>query len=99
MTEIPDSYRLLGLTVDASPEVIAARRSELVKIHHPDKQGGDRTSFEKIIEAAKDAIRIAHALPCLMCKGGGQVFVGRGFHRVAFPCGACAGKGKRFFEK
>ena len=40
----------LGLTAPASKEDIKARFKELVKLHHPDANGGDRGSEEKLRE-------------------------------------------------
>lgn len=40
----------LGLSANASKEDIKARYKELVKRHHPDLNGGDRTSEDKLLE-------------------------------------------------
>ena len=40
----------LGLETDASGEEIKARFKELVKRHHPDANGGDRSSEDKLRE-------------------------------------------------
>lgn len=40
----------LGLDETASPEVITARYKELVKRHHPDANGGDRSCEDKLRE-------------------------------------------------
>jgi DnaJ-class molecular chaperone len=40
----------LGLEADASPEEAKARFKALVKRHHPDANGGDRSSEDKLRE-------------------------------------------------
>ena len=40
----------LGLDVDASPQDVKARFKSLVKRHHPDANGGDRSSEDKLRE-------------------------------------------------
>ncbi|GJM03325.1 MAG: molecular chaperone DnaJ [Rhodomicrobium sp.] len=42
------SLTQLGLTADATKDDIKARYKELVKRHHPDLNGGDRTSEDKL---------------------------------------------------
>ena len=42
------SYDALGLKDDAGPEEIKARYKQLVKQHHPDSNGGDRGSEDKL---------------------------------------------------
>jgi DnaJ-class molecular chaperone len=40
----------LGLEGDASPQEVKTRFKTLVKRHHPDANGGDRSSEEKLRE-------------------------------------------------
>lgn len=42
------SLRALNLDIDATAEQIKARYKELVKRHHPDANGGDRASEDKL---------------------------------------------------
>lgn len=42
------AYEDLGLPHSAAPEAIKARYKELVKRHHPDANGGDRSSEERL---------------------------------------------------
>jgi hypothetical protein len=42
--------RTLGLDEHASAEDIKARYKEMVKLHHPDRHGGDRSSEDKLRE-------------------------------------------------
>jgi DnaJ-class molecular chaperone len=44
------SLRALGLGDDARREDIKSRFKELVKVHHPDANGGDSRSEEKLRE-------------------------------------------------
>lgn len=50
MTET-DFYKVLGVPRDADAKLIRARYKQLVKIHHPDKAGGDTTIFNAISQA------------------------------------------------
>ena len=50
------AIRTLGLEKTATSEEIKAKYKELVKKHHPDANGGDRTSeeiFREVIQAHK----------------------------------------------
>ena len=40
----------LGLDVDANPQQVKARFKELVKRHHPDANGGDRSTEDRLVE-------------------------------------------------
>ncbi|MBN9246035.1 MAG: DnaJ domain-containing protein, partial [Hyphomicrobium sp.] len=42
--------RVLDLSDEATPQDIKTRFKELVKIHHPDANGGDSRSEEKLRE-------------------------------------------------
>jgi len=44
------AFHVLGLEIDAERPEIKARFKELVKRHHPDANGGDRTSEDKLRE-------------------------------------------------
>src|SRR5262249_49049145 len=44
------AFHMLGLEIDAERAEIKARFKELVKRHHPDANGGDRTSEDKLRE-------------------------------------------------
>jgi len=46
-----DFYESLNVSRDASPEAIKKSYRKLVKIHHPDKTGGDDIKFKQISEA------------------------------------------------
>jgi curved DNA-binding protein CbpA len=48
------AFEVLGLEIDANPVEIKARFKELVKRHHPDSHGGDR-SFEDRLRAVIQA--------------------------------------------
>ncbi len=48
-----DFYRRLGITSDASPEVIKKQYRRLMKHYHPDRPGGDLEISKKIIEAGE----------------------------------------------
>ena len=43
----------LGLEVGATPKQVKARFKELVKRHHPDANGGDRSTEDRLIEVIK----------------------------------------------
>jgi curved DNA-binding protein CbpA len=43
----------LGLEAGASPSQVKARFKELVKRHHPDANGGDRSTEDRLIEVIK----------------------------------------------
>lgn len=48
------AFDTLGLDIDASAEALKARYKELVKRHHPDANGGDRSSedrFRAVVQA------------------------------------------------
>lgn len=50
------AFETLGLSPDATPEEIKSRYKEMLKLHHPDANQGDRTSEDKLrasIEAHK----------------------------------------------
>jgi hypothetical protein len=40
----------LGLEVSATPQQVKARFKELVKRHHPDANGGDRSTEDRLVE-------------------------------------------------
>lgn len=40
----------LGLDADATPQQVKARFKELVKRHHPDANGGDRSTEDRLVE-------------------------------------------------
>ncbi len=40
----------LGLDVDATPQQVKTRFKELVKRHHPDANGGDRSTEDRLVE-------------------------------------------------
>jgi hypothetical protein len=40
----------LGLDIDATPQEVKARFKELVKRHHPDVNGGDRSTEDRLVE-------------------------------------------------
>ena len=40
----------LGLDVDASPQQVKTRFKDLVKRHHPDANGGDRSTEDRLVE-------------------------------------------------
>ena len=42
------AFEMLGLEIDAAAQEIKARFKELVKAHHPDAHGGDRTSEDRL---------------------------------------------------
>jgi len=44
------AFDKLGLEVDAEPAEIKARFKELVKRHHPDVNGGDRSTEDRLVE-------------------------------------------------
>ncbi len=44
---------VMGLTAGATLQVIKARYKELVKQHHPDANGGDRSTEDRLIEIIK----------------------------------------------
>ena len=44
------SLAVLGLDETATPDIIKARYKELVKRHHPDANGGDRSTEDKLRE-------------------------------------------------
>ena len=44
------AFATLGLDIDAASAEIKARFKELVKRHHPDANGGDRSSEERLVE-------------------------------------------------
>ena len=44
------SLTILGLDETATPEIIKTRYKELVKRHHPDANGGDRSTEDKLRE-------------------------------------------------
>lgn len=44
------AFGTLDLEIDASPADIKARFKELVKRHHPDANGGDRSSEDRLVE-------------------------------------------------
>jgi DnaJ domain len=44
------AFDTLGLEIDAQPKEIKARFKELVKRHHPDVNGGDRSTEERLVE-------------------------------------------------
>ena len=43
------AFDTLGLEVDAEPSEIKARFKELVKRHHPDANGGDRSTEDRLV--------------------------------------------------
>ena len=48
------AFDTLGLDIDATAETLKARYKELVKRHHPDANGGDRSSedrFRAVVQA------------------------------------------------
>ncbi len=48
------AFDTLGLDIDATAEALKARYKELVKRHHPDANGGDRSSedrFRAVVQA------------------------------------------------
>jgi hypothetical protein len=44
------ALEVMGLDVDATPKDVKARFKELVKRHHPDANGGDRSSEDRLVE-------------------------------------------------
>jgi curved DNA-binding protein CbpA len=42
------AFETLGLSQDATPEEIRARYKQLLKLHHPDANNGDRNSEDKL---------------------------------------------------
>lgn len=44
------ALEVLGLDIDATPKDVKARFKELVKRHHPDANGGDRSSEDRLVE-------------------------------------------------
>ena len=44
------AFETLGLGANAGGEAIKARYKELVKQHHPDANGGDRSSEDRLAE-------------------------------------------------
>ena len=44
------AFDTLGLEIDAEAAEIKARFKELVKRHHPDANGGDRSSEDRLVE-------------------------------------------------
>ena len=44
------SLETLGLAANAKSDAIKARYKELVKQHHPDANGGDRSSEDRLAE-------------------------------------------------
>jgi len=44
------AFDTLGLEIDAAAAEIKARFKELVKRHHPDANGGDRSTEDRLIE-------------------------------------------------
>ena len=52
----PDPYTVLGVARDALPEDLQDAYRRLVKLHHPDREGGSAERFLEI-QAAYDAAR------------------------------------------
>ena len=44
------AFDTLGLEIDAAATEIKARFKELVKRHHPDANGGDRSTEDRLVE-------------------------------------------------
>ena len=40
----------LGLEIEATPQQVKTRFKELVKRHHPDANGGDRSTEDRLVE-------------------------------------------------
>ncbi len=55
----PDPYRVLGVPRDASPEDLHDAYRRLVKLHHPDRNGGSPESSRRFqeIQAAYETVR------------------------------------------
>ena len=47
------ALQVMGLGADATLETVKARYKELVKQHHPDANGGDRSTEDRLIEIIK----------------------------------------------
>jgi hypothetical protein len=43
----------LGLDVEATPQQVKTRFKDLVKRHHPDANGGDRSTEDRLVEVIK----------------------------------------------
>jgi hypothetical protein len=54
------ALKILGLAENADRKALRARYSELVRMYHPDKNGGDR-SFEKKLQAVVEAYQLLRA--------------------------------------
>lgn len=51
-----DLYEILGIEEDATPEDIKAAHRKLIKIHHPDKNGGDESQIFMEIQKAYEVL-------------------------------------------
>ena len=47
------ALQVMGLGTDATLEVVKAKYKALVKQHHPDANGGDRSTEDRLIEIIK----------------------------------------------
>ena len=47
------ALQVMGLGVDATLETVKAKYKALVKQHHPDANGGDRSTEDRLIEIIK----------------------------------------------
>ena len=47
---LPWPLDTLGLDIDATPQQVKTRFKELVKRHHPDANGGDRSTEDRLVE-------------------------------------------------
>jgi DnaJ domain len=56
------ALKILGLAENADRKALRARYSELVRLYHPDKNGGDR-SFEKKLQAVVEAYQLLRTSP------------------------------------
>ncbi len=57
-----DPFTILGVTADASEEVVRARYLELVKQHPPDREPEKFREIREAFEAAKDPLTVAKRL-------------------------------------
>src|SRR6195952_3889910 len=51
--ETRKALQVMGLTAEASLEQVKAKYKALVKQHHPDANGGDRSTEDRLIEIIK----------------------------------------------
>jgi DnaJ-class molecular chaperone len=80
-------FETLGLTADANEQDIKRAYRRLASKFHPDKQGGDLETFQKI-QKAYDALE---SRVCPVCEGKGQITERNGAFVKHVGCPRCWG--------